>query len=131
MKLDPGMHIGMHLVSFGKSGVTVLTRLCLVQTRPPDRPTVPSNGPSVHSTLLSLRLLFSNSSDVTRKGTVGSSDGVKLTPVDAQCTKCSDAMHRWYRRFIRRCLFPSFFRVFNLDFCFNLTSLTYLTCHYL
>jgi hypothetical protein len=22
MKLDPGMHIGMHLVSFGKSGVT-------------------------------------------------------------------------------------------------------------
>jgi hypothetical protein len=23
MKLDPGMHIGMHLVSFGKSGVTV------------------------------------------------------------------------------------------------------------
>jgi hypothetical protein len=24
MKLDPGMHIGMHLVSFGKSGVTGL-----------------------------------------------------------------------------------------------------------
>jgi hypothetical protein len=24
MKLDPGMHIGMHLVSFGKSGVTSL-----------------------------------------------------------------------------------------------------------
>jgi hypothetical protein len=24
MKLDPGMHIGMHLVSFGKSGVTVI-----------------------------------------------------------------------------------------------------------
>jgi hypothetical protein len=23
MKLDPGMHIGMHLVFFGKSGVTV------------------------------------------------------------------------------------------------------------
>jgi hypothetical protein len=23
MKLDPGMHIGMHLVSFGKSGVTL------------------------------------------------------------------------------------------------------------
>jgi hypothetical protein len=22
MKLDPGMHIGLHLVSFGKSGVT-------------------------------------------------------------------------------------------------------------
>jgi hypothetical protein len=24
MKLDPGMHIGMHLVSFGKSGVTII-----------------------------------------------------------------------------------------------------------
>jgi hypothetical protein len=24
MKLDPGMHIGMHLVSFGKSGVTFI-----------------------------------------------------------------------------------------------------------
>jgi hypothetical protein len=24
MKLDPGMHIGMHLVFFGKSGVTAL-----------------------------------------------------------------------------------------------------------
>jgi hypothetical protein len=24
MKLDPGMHIGMHLVSFGKSGVTIV-----------------------------------------------------------------------------------------------------------
>jgi hypothetical protein len=23
MKLDPGMHIGLHLVFFGKSGVTV------------------------------------------------------------------------------------------------------------
>jgi hypothetical protein len=35
-----------------------------------------SNGPSVHQTLLSSRLLFSNSSDTTRKGTVGSSDGI-------------------------------------------------------
>jgi hypothetical protein len=26
MKLDPGMHIGMHLVSFGKSGVTLRDR---------------------------------------------------------------------------------------------------------
>jgi hypothetical protein len=25
MKLDPGMHIGMHLVFFGKAGVTELT----------------------------------------------------------------------------------------------------------
>jgi hypothetical protein len=27
MKLDPGMHIVMHLVFFGKSGVTDSTRL--------------------------------------------------------------------------------------------------------
>jgi hypothetical protein len=26
MKLDPGMHIGLHLVFFGKSGVTVKPR---------------------------------------------------------------------------------------------------------
>jgi hypothetical protein len=26
----------------------------------------------------------------------------------AQCTNYTDAMHRWYRRFIRRCQFPSF-----------------------
>jgi hypothetical protein len=26
MKLDPGMHIGMHLISFGKSGVTQVER---------------------------------------------------------------------------------------------------------
>jgi hypothetical protein len=36
----------------------------------------------------------------------------------------------WYRQFIRRCLFPFFRRVFNLDLCFNLKYLTYLTCHY-
>jgi hypothetical protein len=44
--------------------------------RPPDRPTVPSNGPSVHPMLLSLRLLFFNSSDATRKGKVVSGEGV-------------------------------------------------------
>jgi hypothetical protein len=27
MKLDPGMHIGLHLVSFGKSGVTLASWL--------------------------------------------------------------------------------------------------------
>jgi hypothetical protein len=37
-------------------------------------------------------------------GTVGSSDGVFFLP---------------------------FLHVFNLDLCFNLTYLTYLTCHYL
>jgi predicted DNA-binding transcriptional regulator AlpA len=29
MKLDPGMHIGMHLVSFGKSGVTEWYQSCI------------------------------------------------------------------------------------------------------
>jgi hypothetical protein len=29
MKLDPGMHIGLHLVFFGKSGVTFLPHTCL------------------------------------------------------------------------------------------------------
>jgi hypothetical protein len=52
---------------------------------------VPSNGPLIHPTLLSSPLLFSNSSDATRKQTVGSSDGVKLTAVVAQTSKCSDA----------------------------------------
>jgi hypothetical protein len=66
--------------------------LCLVKTWPPDSSMVPSNGPSVHPMLLSSRLLFSNSSDTTRKGTVSSSDGIKLIPVVAQCTKCSDAI---------------------------------------
>jgi hypothetical protein len=28
MKLDPDMHIGMHLVSFGKSGVTEVDQVC-------------------------------------------------------------------------------------------------------
>jgi hypothetical protein len=27
MRIDPGMHIGLHLVFFGKTGVTVYTRL--------------------------------------------------------------------------------------------------------
>jgi hypothetical protein len=33
MKLDPGMHIGMHLVSFGKSGVTVSLLLALTRSQ--------------------------------------------------------------------------------------------------
>jgi hypothetical protein len=38
MKLDPGMHIGMHLVFFGKSGVT------------PPVPTIPnSKVPNLNS----------------------------------------------------------------------------------
>jgi hypothetical protein len=32
MKLDPDMHIGMHLVSFGKSGVTESQKLVKQKT---------------------------------------------------------------------------------------------------
>jgi hypothetical protein len=48
---------------------------------------VPTNGPSVHPTLLSSLLLLCNSSDATRKWTVGSSDGAS---VFTQCTNSSD-----------------------------------------
>jgi hypothetical protein len=47
---------------------------------------VPSNGPSVHPTLLSSLLLY-KSSDATRKWSVGSSDGAL---VFTQCTNSSD-----------------------------------------
>jgi hypothetical protein len=33
MKLDPGMHIGMHLVFFGKTGVTTI-KPKIIQTMP-------------------------------------------------------------------------------------------------
>jgi hypothetical protein len=61
----------------GSSGVEgfVLTRLCHVQTRSSDRPTVRSNGPSVHPVLVSSWLQLCNSSDATRMWAVGSSDG--------------------------------------------------------
>jgi hypothetical protein len=86
----------------------VLARLCLDSNEASDRPTVSSLRPSDLLVLLSSPPFLCNSSDATRKGTVSSFDGIKLIPVVAQCTKCSDAMHWWYRRFIRRCIFPSF-----------------------
>jgi hypothetical protein len=48
---------------------------------------VPSNGPSVHPTLLSSILLLCNSSDATRKWIIGSYDGAL---VFTQCTNSSD-----------------------------------------
>jgi hypothetical protein len=50
-----------------------------------------SNGPSVHPTLLSSVLLLCNSSDATRKWTVGSSDGANPICPSVQCTKYTDA----------------------------------------
>jgi hypothetical protein len=65
------------------------------------------NGPSVHPTVPTSFCLL-RSVPITpmlcTDGTVGSSDSVFFLP---------------------------FLRVFNLDLCFNLTSLAYLTCHYL
>jgi hypothetical protein len=78
----------------GSSGATawILVRLCLVWTWSLDRPIVPSNGLSVHPTLLSSLLLVWNSSDAIRKWTVGSSDGAL---VSTQCTNSSDATRKW------------------------------------
>jgi hypothetical protein len=52
-----------------------LARLCLDSNWASDRPTVSSLRPSDHLVLLSLLLFLCNSSDATRKWTVGSSDG--------------------------------------------------------
>jgi hypothetical protein len=52
-----------------------LARLCLDSNWASDRPTVSSLRPSDHPVLLSSLLFLCNSSDATRKWTVGSSDG--------------------------------------------------------
>jgi hypothetical protein len=53
----------------------VLARLCLDSNWASDRPTVSLLRPSDHPVLLSSLLFLCNSSDATRKWTVGSSDG--------------------------------------------------------
>jgi hypothetical protein len=94
----------------GSSGAEdfVLARLCINSNWASDRPTVSTLKPSDHPVLLSLLLLLCNSSDASRNWTVGSSDGINFVLSVAQCTNYTDAMHRWYRRFIRRFLLPSF-----------------------
>jgi hypothetical protein len=61
----------------GSSGVEdfFLARLCLDSNWASDRPTVSSLRPSDHTVLLYLLLFLCNSSDATRKWTIGSSDG--------------------------------------------------------
>jgi hypothetical protein len=61
----------------GSSGVEgfVLACLCLDSNWASDRPTVSSLRPSDHPVLLSSLLFLCDSSDATRKWTVGSSDG--------------------------------------------------------
>jgi hypothetical protein len=86
----------------------VLAHLYLDSNWASDRPTVSSLRPSDHPVLLSSLLYFCNSSDSSTKWTVSSSDGANFILPPAQCTNYTDAMHRWYRWFIQRCLFPSF-----------------------
>jgi hypothetical protein len=73
----------------GSSGAEdfILARLCLDSNKASDRPTVSPLRPSDHPVLLSSLLLLCNSSDATRKWTVGSSDGAL---VFTQCTNSSD-----------------------------------------
>jgi hypothetical protein len=86
----------------------VLARLCLNSSKVSDRPTVSSLRPSDHLVLLSFLLFLCYSSGASTKWTVGSSDGANFILPPVQCTNYTDAMHRWCRRFIRQCLFPSF-----------------------
>jgi hypothetical protein len=94
----------------GSSGAEdfVLARLYLDPNWASDRPTVSLLRPSDHPVLLSSLLFLCNSSGASTKWTFGSSDGANFILPPAQCTNYTDAMHRWYRRFIRRCLFFSF-----------------------
>jgi hypothetical protein len=117
----------------GSSGAEdfFLARLYLDSNWASDRPTVSSLRPSDHPVLLSLLLFLCNSSDATRKWTVSSSNGVNFISASTQCTKCFNACTDSTVGSSDGFFFLPFLRVFNLDLCFNLTSLTYLTCHYL
>jgi hypothetical protein len=115
----------------GSSGAedSVLARLCLDSNWASDRPTVSSLRPSDHPVLLSLLLFLRNSSDATRKRTVGSSDGsYGFNQCTSSSYNCTDACYIGTVGSSDGVIFLLFLRVFNLDLCFNLT---YLTCHYL
>jgi hypothetical protein len=86
----------------------VLACLCLDSNLALDRPMMSTLRPSDHPVLLSSLLLLCNSSDESRNWTVSSSDGVNFVWPVAECTNYTDAMHRRYRWFIRRCHFFSF-----------------------
>jgi hypothetical protein len=104
----------------------VLARLCLDSNWASDRPTMSSLRPSDHPVLLSSLLFLCNSSDASTKWTVSSSDGANFIFPPAQCTNYTDAMHRWYRRFIRQCLFPSFSSCLQLGSLLELNILNIL-----
>jgi hypothetical protein len=70
----PTLHLDQGVGSSGAEGF-VLERLCLDSNWVSDRPALSSLRPSDHPVLLSSLLFLCNSSDATRKWTVGSSDG--------------------------------------------------------
>jgi hypothetical protein len=80
----------------GSSGTEapVLARLCLDWNEVSNRPTVSTLRPSDHPVLLSSLLLFCNSSDATRKWTVGSSNGAFIfTQYTNSSDHCTDACY--------------------------------------
>jgi hypothetical protein len=70
----PTLHLDQGVGSSGAEGF-VLTRLCMNSNWASDRPTVSPLRPSDHPVLLSSLLFLCNSSDATKRWTVGSSDG--------------------------------------------------------
>jgi hypothetical protein len=70
----PTLHLDQGVGSSGAEGF-VLARLYLDSSWASDRPMVSPLRPSDHPVLLSSLLFLCNSSDATRKWTVGSSDG--------------------------------------------------------
>jgi hypothetical protein len=70
----PTLHLDQGVGSFGAEGF-LLARLYLDSNWASDRPMVSTLRPSDHPVLLSSMLFLYNSSDATRKCTVGSSDG--------------------------------------------------------
>jgi hypothetical protein len=70
----PTLHLDQGVRSFGVEGF-VLARLCLDSNWASDRTTVSPLRPLNHPMLLSSLLFLCNSSDATRKWTIGLSDG--------------------------------------------------------
>jgi hypothetical protein len=87
----PTLHLDQGVRLSGAEGF-VLARLCLDSNWVSDRPTVFPLRPSDHPVLLSSLLFLCNSSDATRKWTVGSSDGTYgFTLYTNSSDDCTDA----------------------------------------
>jgi hypothetical protein len=87
----PTLHLDQGVGSSGAEGF-VLARLCLDSNWASDRPTVSPLSPSNHPVLLSSLLFLCNSSDATRKWTVGSSDSTQgFTLYTKSSDDCTDA----------------------------------------